>query len=319
MATLNELLDHPLTKPVDISKVEMKKAVVVLRAEFGDDPFKGNHEHPEVDALDFYLSNHVVGLLQAKNTDAKKLTRMEQSLVERYVKRQTLSALRAFSYLLLICTREMRHCKGSTLSKCKITNEEKPFYDFLRSDLKKSGESNIANQIWDGTMSMELGGWTSVLEKLFRHGSWSGGYGGKAWAEVTLCLREYVHGVYTAEMMIDTIWTLCHNNGPIFNKGMIYKHHGHELLRILDVQRAGQIPNFFWGETASGWYKDYLADAADVFPELLEDANIQAIKSTAVHPALWKGSQYATPGLHSVKPQTHGQNAINVTKVGAVR
>jgi hypothetical protein len=44
-------------------------------------------------------------------------------------------------------------------------------------------------------------------------------------------------------MMVDTVWTLSHNNGPIFNKGQFYCHYNAALLvRILDVQRSGQVP-----------------------------------------------------------------------------
>jgi len=44
------------------------------------------------------------------------------------------------------------------------------------------------------------------------------------------------------EMFVDTVWTLAHNNGPIFNKGMLYTGYSGHLYTILDVQAAGQIP-----------------------------------------------------------------------------
>jgi hypothetical protein len=44
-------------------------------------------------------------------------------------------------------------------------------------------------------------------------------------------------------MMLDTVWTLAHNGGPIFNKGYLYKCYSHTIIRILDVQRSGQIPS----------------------------------------------------------------------------
>ena len=50
-------------------------------------------------------------------------------------------------------------------------------------------------------------------------------------------------GKTSMEMMLDTAFTLAHNNGPIFNKGMMYSHYNaSNLYRILDVQRSGQIP-----------------------------------------------------------------------------
>ena len=56
------------------------------------------------------------------------------------------------------------------------------------------------------------------------------------------CLCRFVNGEFTAEMMLDTIWTLQHNGGCLFNKGFCYTHESSTLARILDVQRSGQIP-----------------------------------------------------------------------------
>ena len=54
--------------------------------------------------------------------------------------------------------------------------------------------------------------------------------------------QAVVNGTFSAEMMLDTVWTLCHNNGPIFNKGLMYSMYSDQLVRILDVQRSGQVP-----------------------------------------------------------------------------
>ena len=58
---------------------------------------------------------------------------------------------------------------------------------------------------------------------------------------MTDCLVRFVSGEFSAEMMLDTVWTLAHNGGPIFNKGQFYACTAN-ALRILDVQRSGQIP-----------------------------------------------------------------------------
>lgn len=319
MATISSILNHALTKPVDLSKVSMPDAVAVLRQEFGDDPYHGSFVHPEGDALDFYLSNHVVGLILAKNNVSTTLGRTEQHLLERYVERQSRSTLRAFAYLLLICSREMRHCHNSSATKCKITKDEKKVYDYMTETLMHHHGTAIAQTIWSGEVGFDLGVWSSVLEKVFRFGGFPGGYGGPNWADVALPLREYVHGVYTAEMMIDVVWTLCHNHGPIFNKGMFYHCHTHELLRILDVQRAGQVPQFKWEWEGGGmiglWYGEFLAAAIDVFPELCEEPDFTLIKSTALHPALWSDVKYKTPGLKTVKPPAHGTGGVTIAQI----
>ena len=255
----------------------------------------------------------MVGLIRTKKGETKPLTASEAELLTKYTERSNEMALRAFAYLLLICSREMRHMKNSNIMGMGLDDSEKKCGQFIHEHVKNGGGQNIANQIWNGQWDWPVGIWVTCLEKFFRNGSWNGGYGGKKWADVTLCMVEYVRGVYTAEMMVDVVWTLCHNGGPIFNKGMLYHCHGSELLRVLDVQRAGQVPQFEWGALAGVWYSDFLDTARSVFPELGELADIELIKKTAVHPALWGGSKFKTPGLKTVKPAVQGQGGV-VTK-----
>jgi hypothetical protein len=247
----------------------------------------------------------------------KELGRIENRLVEMYVKRTSEIALRAFAYLLLICTREIRHCHSCSIIDCGITLEEKPVYEFIRDNITPHNGGKLARNIWTGEYKFELGIWTGVLEKVFQHGHYQSGFGGPKWAAVASPLREYVQGTYTAEMMTDVMWTLSHNYGPIFNKSMLYKCHTEELLRILDVQRAGQVPNFDWENNlgVSPWFTHYLNLARSVFPELNEPADIQTIKTTALHAGFWQGEKYKMKGHKTIKPSTGLQPEITTKKV----
>jgi hypothetical protein len=84
------------------------------------------------------------------------------------------------------------------------------------------------------------------LVEVFHTGKFSGGFGGEAWGAIADVLNDYVHGKLTAEMMLDTAFTLCHNNGPIFNKGMLYDGYTSDIYTILDVQRSGQVPQLVY-------------------------------------------------------------------------
>ena len=61
-------------------------------------------------------------------------------------------------------------------------------------------------------------------------GCWSGGYGGPKWGAVAETLRKMVYGEISPEMFSDTGFTLAHNDGPIFNKGMLYHHQNNSVL-----------------------------------------------------------------------------------------
>jgi hypothetical protein len=76
-----------------------------------------------------------------------------------------------------------------------------------------------------------------------------------------------VYGEFTPEMFGDTAFTLAHNNGPMFNKGMLYSNYSSEFKKILDVQRSGQIPQYLSEKVFIGdVVPTYMAEAVVVFP-----------------------------------------------------
>ena len=196
---------------------------------------------PESEALWFYGLNHGMALIQSRRDPLEPLDAWELAFVSTYHEKMGEKAIRAFYYLLMICTRESRHNKSLNTDMKKIVDKfGQPMGDFLKSI--SGGEAGIHKALLDKPPATTLGTYVECLRWQFYHSSWSGGYGGKAWGAVTDCLARFVLGEFTAEMMLDTVWTLSHNNGPIFNKGLCYAMYGHSLIRILDVQRSGQIP-----------------------------------------------------------------------------
>lgn len=321
MTTLNELLNFPFTNKIDISNVPVAEVMTVLRNTYGNNPYSGSIVSPESEALEFYMANHVIALIRTKTTEGIVLTDVNAQLVKLYSERTSNVAVRAFAYLLLICTREMRHLVSASALGCEIINVEMPVFYWIKNHVKDTDSASSAKQIWSGDIPFNMGEYTTVLEKMFRKGTWSSdGFGGPAWAEVTKCLRDYVNGTLTAEMMVDTVWTLCHNNGPIFNKGMLYHSYTPEIYRILDVQRAGQVPQYQWSEYLTSWYSKFMNIAALQFSELTDDPNLEAIKATAVHPDLWVHVKIDSNKNHVVKPSNnHGVVPITTQKVESKR
>jgi len=88
---------------------------------------------------------------------------------------------------------------------------------------------------------ISLKDYCQCLTHSFNTGSFGGGYGGKPWGMIAHTLLNYVNGTISGEVFIDTAYTLAHNNGPMFNKGMMYDKYSSEFMVILDVQRSGQV------------------------------------------------------------------------------
>lgn len=204
--------------------------------------------NPEVDAIIFYMMNHAATMIRQKYHPIEPLG-AKLALLEEYHRQLAYRSARMFFYMLLICTRESRHEK-----KGYDTNTWKMFEDkygeallSFHQSIKGKSSTDAALALRKAPPKMTLGDYTCFLSEVFYHGVYHGGYGGKAWGKVADVLRDYVHGKITAEMMMDTAFTLCHNNGPIFNKGMLFEGYSNEIYKILDVQRSGQIPQLVAG------------------------------------------------------------------------
>ena len=204
---------------------------------------EGIEGSPEVDALVFYMLNHAVSVISKANHPFASLGKL-YPVVELYREQLAVRSTRMFFYLLLICTRESRHEKNSTGGSFlnALGNKYGQNIQAFHASIKDSGSTGAAEKLQSSPPSCMLGNYVRFLQELFHKGTYTSGYGGPAWGKVTDCLVAYVTGKFSAEMMMDTAFTLCHNNGPIFNKGMLFGSYSHEIYKILDVQRSGQIP-----------------------------------------------------------------------------
>lgn len=198
--------------------------------------------YPDDEALSFYLANHIWSQVLAKFDDYEVLPDDWQKLVGMYFKVMTEQALRLTYYTLLIITREARHCKPGSHSNFKDKVGPK-FMSFL-NHIAGTGSDGAVLRFFDDSPDMPLIDYVSAIERVFFNGSFSGGYGGKPWGHIAANLGRLVRGETSYEMMVDTAYTLAHNNGPMFNKGMFYNHYSGEFLRHLDVQRSGQMPQY---------------------------------------------------------------------------
>ncbi len=243
-----QLKARPLTRHRDMSNVPT--AEVAARVQQRMKPL-GDSASPEKEALKFYMWNHAVAEVQSRVAPMQPLGEY-LPILEKYHENVNDSAERLFGYLLLICTRESRHLKGSL--KPISTKFGKGCGGF-NSKIKGGGSMAAVSQFFQTPPNVSIGNYVKSLQYLFYHGQFSGGYGGPNWGAVSDALVSYVTGDYSPEMMLDTGWTLCHNNGPIFNKGMYYDSYNlQSIRRILDVQRAGQIPQMIGSSAIAGQY-----------------------------------------------------------------
>jgi hypothetical protein len=259
----------PQSKLLDLSAIDCNLFGTNIKAyrsgqgpealnEYAED---GKHlRGPDSEAVQFYLFNHLAALIRNRYTPNEKLPGWAVEVMREYKKVVAQQGLRMGAYMALITVRESRHLHemGETWWKDTIV---KPYGQKCRDfhgEIHGSSSTTAANALMDSAPHIAVGAFFKAIETMFFKGKFGGGYGGKPWGEITKCLTEFLHGKISQEMMIDTAYTLAHNNGPMFNKGMLYSEYTSFFRHLLDVQRSGQIPEMCLETTNSNYSSKWL-------------------------------------------------------------
>lgn len=243
MDTMAHQKQRPLQTNLDLSEARLQHVMnryPHLRADLISKDGAAEAK-PETDALWFYVQQHAMSLAE-RNLDREEPLGPYAEYVEKYHATGQRKVMRMFYYLLLITTRESRHAKSGA-GKQKLYKKYPNIVHFHKNYVQDSSAASAIQALIDNAPDITLGEYTSFLVNAFTMPGYNGGYGGKAWADIARPLNDFVHGKISAEILMDTAFTLEHNNGQIFNKGMLY-HNGNSnaLHKILDVQRSGQVP-----------------------------------------------------------------------------
>ena len=203
---------------------------------------KANQALPDAQAVEFYALNQLSTLIVQKYTPYEQLPDWANKVMTRYLEAVVSQTPRVMYYLALICTREQRHLPGQTTEWWNDMNSKygQAFKTFATGI--PGQESQAVQRFMSDPPLMPITAWSQAMADCFFKGkSWGSSYGGKKWGVIADCLTRFLKGETTAEIMCDTAYTLAHNGGPMFNKGMLYGMYTHELYKILDVQRSGQV------------------------------------------------------------------------------
>ena len=257
---------RPLFRMSKMAEVPVPATIQNLNAYFDTSPGMANVEES---ALLFYMLNHANSLVLQKYDPDEVMPDEILGLTQMYAYHAGQITHRLMYYTLLIITRESRHVwKHKDGYQNIITPYGEVFRDW-HAHLPSSSEA-AALYLRTTPPEMSMGTYVSAITDIFFKGGFSGGYGGKPWGHIADTLKKLVLGETSPEMFTDTAWTLAHNNGPMFNKGMLYKQYTQSLYKILDVQRSGQIPQLVREGGVDGItsvVKNVYENCAKVFPE----------------------------------------------------
>ena len=213
--------------------------------EFRHGPGGDKMAQPDQQAIEFYCLNHLAAIIQQRFNRMESLPVWAQVVMDGYQQTLVDQSRRLFSYMMLIVTRECRHMgPADTLWFEKLEAASCPeMATFVESISGKDiSETMAVSKLMNSPPDVTVGNYLRAIAHSFNEGTFASGFGGKPWGKITQCVLDMVEGKTSLEIMSDSAFCLAHNNGPMFNKGMLYHGHSQGLIKILDVQRSGQIP-----------------------------------------------------------------------------
>lgn len=258
LLTLEAMRKHGLFQAQDRSALLMSEVMKGLREYKASLKSSGGSYNtqlvsPESQAVSFYVLNDMAARASGLPPE------LEDLLARAYFECVAGQTVRMVAYLILICSRESRHVKNKSTVMLKYHPVIKGHHSKFHGS-EQTMEYMLEDLEWEG---LTFGEYAHFLEDVFFEGGFSGGFGGTKWGYIGRLLNQYVTGKLSGELMLDQAYTLCHNNGPIFNKGMLYEMYSSKFTSLLDKQHAGTLfseiqvgpPQTYW--LKSGNYSRY--------------------------------------------------------------
>lgn len=255
--TLAHLLGSPLCRQAKVNISARALANLLITLVKGESP-----KEPDSEAVRFYGLNQMVSIVRSKFTPNETLPSWARGVTKAYEEELKCQHRRMLHYIFLITSREWRHLPSGQNSAifAKMDPGMKIMFPLI-SDT--TSDANL-NKWLAKAPDIDIEKYMADLTLQFDQGGYSGGFGGKKWGQVSRTLGQYLAGKTTAEVMIDTAYTLAHNNGPIFNKGMQYTMYTSHFKKLLDVQRSGQICEGLLSGEISTLGTQNISDVADL-------------------------------------------------------
>lgn len=256
--SLVAILSNPLYDKVDMGDIHLSTLSTRIKS------FKSRQKSyvaPETDALTFYFLNHVAHVIKSKYNPVEELPKDIQHLARECVKATNTVAQRLFYYSVVIALEEARFL---------YVNDNKRLIDYLHKsfgeDFGKWAEKGFRSGSLEdlGNMDMTCAEYTRAMTAVFSFGKWQGGFGGKGWVPISSLAQQCVRGDISIESMADQAFSLCHNNGSMFNKGHLYHYYTQFIYDILDIQDSGQIPQWISSNLGSKFVTKELRDLYDL-------------------------------------------------------
>ena len=237
---------NPLFNELDFSGLPVSMLKKEIDAFMGK---RGSHVAPERDPFKF-----------------EQLDPQMSAVAEKHITLTNEIAKRLFFYSVIIAVEEARFipAQNDNFYGVMLNSYGREFHDYV--------QNNFRGSLTDfGKLDMTCGEYATGMVSVFAFGRWQPGFGGKGWVPIASLVSDCIHGRLSFEQFADQAFSLCHNNGSMFNKGHLYSCYSQFIYSILDIQDSGQIPQWIANNKKSPYVDKQLLEVYEImakaFPE----------------------------------------------------
>ena len=241
---------------------------------------KGKRTIPESDILSYYFLSQLSHLLRTKCHPLEEMPKDIKEMQDACLQETAAISKRLFFYTVIICVEEAKF----------LPPQDESFFEHLEQRFGKNfmeyAQKNFPGKLTGfDKLDMDSGDFTRGLVSVFTFGKWSPGFGGRGWAPIASLAADYISGRISLDNFTDQAFSLCHNNGSMFNKGHYYDHYSREIYHLLDIQDSGQLPQWMNENPDSNFIspalKNVYTKAKKLFPEELGGkVNLKLVKNS---------------------------------------
>lgn len=266
--TISSILDIPQRKVINLGGFtcdQMAKQMNVWMP-------KAGAVNPDNEAIRFYSLNQAVALIEQQYGKTSVLPELPLQIVREYQKVLVAQVHRLLVYTMLVTTRESRHLHAMPENWWSgMVGKYGLNFKSFNEQVHGKNSSTAVDLFKEHPPQLGVGPYSRGLAALFNTGKFSSSYGGKPWGNIAHTMAECLNGSTSSEVFVDTAYTLAHNNGPMFNKGMLYTMYSAELAKILDIQRAGRVIEYILESKKGHEYAPMFAKLKSLLPDKIAD------------------------------------------------
>lgn len=262
---------------------------------------------PETDVLKFYFLNHAFHIITSKFGPLDPLPEDVRKIVDSRSKKSSDISSRVLCHTFLTLLYEANWLyhgqKSGKFYESHVARFGKPLADHFA----RSGSGGFSLGVYKDYVNIDAtcGNYCRALFNIYTTSPhMSAITKDKQWIEIASVPTDFFMGRLSLEEACDKAFSLFHWGGSIFNKNILYKVNTDNMQKFLDVQDAGQIPQWLNANLNNSFVDNELREVFTLFKKHFPEEVSGMLDNKKIQDATTKRQK----GLQNTVAQRGGGN-----------